>query len=172
MKNRHVQINKRKKRKTQVWLSGRLHIEGRLNEGQRLQRKHKDENKAQQNKGNNRERRHGICKPNVRRIQVRATSLWLVHKGERTSTSPLTLGYPLLAMTSLSAVLYCTRHCFYFYAGMYGGTFCSCNPTPSRFRTYVVVVCTYVCCIRFKVHINEDLNVMTSIFSSALTRGC
>ena len=30
--------------------TGRLHIEGRLNEGQLLQRKHKDENEAKQNK--------------------------------------------------------------------------------------------------------------------------
>ena len=41
-----------------MWLSGRLHIEGRLNEGPRLQRNHKDENEAEQNKGNTRERRH------------------------------------------------------------------------------------------------------------------
>ena len=33
----------------------------------------KDENEAKQNKGNTRERRHGIGKPNARRIQVRAT---------------------------------------------------------------------------------------------------
>ena len=32
--------------------SQRLHIEGRLNEGPRLQRKHKDENEAKQNKRN------------------------------------------------------------------------------------------------------------------------
>ena len=31
------------KRNTCVWLSGRLHIKGRLNEGPRLQRKHKDD---------------------------------------------------------------------------------------------------------------------------------
>ena len=59
-----------KKNKHHVRLSGRLHIEGRLNEGPRLQRKHKDENEAKQNKRNTRERRHGICKPNARRIQV------------------------------------------------------------------------------------------------------
>ena len=37
-----------------VWLSGCLHVEGRLNEGPRLQRKHKDEkrSKAKQNKIN------------------------------------------------------------------------------------------------------------------------
>ena len=34
----------------------------------RIQRKHKDENEAKQNKRNTRERRHGICKPNVWRI--------------------------------------------------------------------------------------------------------
>ena len=56
-----------------MWLSGRLHIKGRLNEGPRLQRKHKDENEAKQNKRNTRERRHDICKPNARRVQVRAT---------------------------------------------------------------------------------------------------
>ena len=61
-----------KKKKKHVWLSGRLHIEGRLNEGPRLQRKHKDENEAKQNKRNTRERRHDIfCKPNARRAQVR-----------------------------------------------------------------------------------------------------
>ena len=49
------------------------HIEGRLNEGLRLQRKHKDENEAKQNRRNTRERCHDICKPNTRRIQVRAT---------------------------------------------------------------------------------------------------
>ena len=35
-----------KGKKKHVWLSGRLHIEGRLNEGPRLQRKHKYENEA------------------------------------------------------------------------------------------------------------------------------
>ena len=35
-------------------------------------------------------------KPNARRIQVRATCVAIVNKGERTSTSPLALGYPLL----------------------------------------------------------------------------
>ena len=49
------------------------HIEGRLNEGPQLQPKHKDENETKQNKGNTRERRHGIFKPNARRIQVHAT---------------------------------------------------------------------------------------------------
>ena len=39
-----------------MWLAGRLHIEGRLNEGPRLQWKHEDENEARQNKRNTRER--------------------------------------------------------------------------------------------------------------------
>ena len=47
--------------------------EGRLNEGPRLQRKHKDKNEAKRNKRNTRERRHDICKPNARTAQVRAT---------------------------------------------------------------------------------------------------
>ena len=73
-KKQHLQINKRKKeRKKHVWLSGRMHIEGQLNEGPRLQRKYEDENEAKQNKRNTRERRHDICKPTARRIQVRTT---------------------------------------------------------------------------------------------------
>ena len=57
-KKRHrLQIKKeeKRKRKKHVWLSGRLHIERRLNEGPRLQRKHRDENEAKQNKLNARE---------------------------------------------------------------------------------------------------------------------
>ena len=40
------------KKQKYVWLSGRLHIEGRLNEGPRLQREHKDgkRSKAKQSK--------------------------------------------------------------------------------------------------------------------------
>ena len=53
-KKRHVQTNKRKNRKKHVWLSGRLHIEGLLNEGPGLQRKYKDEKEAKQNKRNSR----------------------------------------------------------------------------------------------------------------------
>ena len=34
-----------------MWLSGRLRIEGRLNEGSRLQRTHEDENEAEQGLG-------------------------------------------------------------------------------------------------------------------------
>ena len=54
---RHLQIDKSEKK---MWLSGRLHIEGLLNEGPRLQRKHKDENEAKHNKDNTKEKRHGI----------------------------------------------------------------------------------------------------------------
>ena len=84
-----------KGKKKHMWLSGRLHIEGRMNEGPRLQRKHEDENEAKQNKCNTRERRNGICKPNARE-DTSSRHLWLVNKGERTSTSPLALGYPPL----------------------------------------------------------------------------
>ena len=49
-KKRHLPINKRKKRRKKVWLPRRLHIEGRLNEEPRLQRKHRDEHEAKQNK--------------------------------------------------------------------------------------------------------------------------
>ena len=50
----YVQFNKYTHTHTHMWLSGRLHIEGRLNEGPRLQRKHEDEKrgKAKQNKTN------------------------------------------------------------------------------------------------------------------------
>ena len=41
---------KEEKERNTCGLSGRLHIEGRLNEGPRLQRKHKDENEANQTK--------------------------------------------------------------------------------------------------------------------------
>ena len=72
-----------------VWLSGRLHIEGRLNEGPRLQRKHKDqENEAKQNKRNTRERRHDICKPNARMIQVRATCGYSNQQGRANQDEP------------------------------------------------------------------------------------
>ena len=40
----------KKERKGHVWLSGRLYIDRRWNEGPRLQRKHKDENEAKQTK--------------------------------------------------------------------------------------------------------------------------
>ena len=73
-KKRYLQINKGKqKRKKHVWLSRRLHIEGRLRGGPRVQRKNKNKNEAKQNKLNTRERRHDICKPIARRIQVCAT---------------------------------------------------------------------------------------------------
>ena len=65
-------LKKEKKKETLVAV-GRLHIEGHLNEGLRLQRKHKHENEAKQNKGNTRERSHDISKPNARRIQVCAS---------------------------------------------------------------------------------------------------
>ena len=74
-KKRHLQINNKEKikRKKHVWLPGRLHIEGRLNKGPRLQRKHRA--KTKQNKTNviPEKKRHGICKRNARRIQVSAT---------------------------------------------------------------------------------------------------
>ena len=65
-----------------MWLSGRLHIEGRLNERPRLQRKHKYESDAKQNKRNTRERWHDICNRNTRRIRVRATCGWLTRASE------------------------------------------------------------------------------------------
>ena len=52
-KKRHLKTNKRKKKKNKhVWLSGLPHIEGRLNEGPRLQRRKNVETKTKQNKTN------------------------------------------------------------------------------------------------------------------------
>ena len=65
-------------------------IEARLNEGPRLQRNHEDKNEAKQNKGDTRGRRHGICKPNARRIQVRATCVWSTRASEPAQVSLLT----------------------------------------------------------------------------------
>ena len=47
---------KEKRKETRVAI-GRLHIEGRVDGGPRLQRKHKDENEAKQNIRNTRKRR-------------------------------------------------------------------------------------------------------------------
>ena len=84
-KKRHVQMNnnKKQKQKHNVWLSGRTCIlKDRWDEGPRLQLKHKDKNKAKQNKSKNtKERRHDICKPNARRIQVRATRGYYSQQG-------------------------------------------------------------------------------------------
>ena len=55
-KKRHL----KKKKTKHVRLSGRPHIEGRLNKGPRLQRKHKDGNEAKRNIRNTRERRHDV----------------------------------------------------------------------------------------------------------------
>ena len=51
-KKRHLQMNKKRRKKEKrkkhvVWLSERLHIEGRLNEGPRFQQKHRDEKRSQ-----------------------------------------------------------------------------------------------------------------------------
>ena len=56
-----------------VWLSGRMPIEERLNEGPRLQLKQKYEKETKQHDRGTIEKRNNICKPNARRIQVRAS---------------------------------------------------------------------------------------------------
>ena len=98
---RHLQ----KKKKKHVWLSGRLHIEGRLNEGPRLQRKHRDENEAKQKKRNTND-----VMTSASQTPEGTSSrhlLWLVNKGERTSTSPLALGYPLLGNSGHVRAYHC-----------------------------------------------------------------
>ena len=74
---KHKKRNKNKKGCKQllgncVWLSGLLHIEERLNDGLRLHSESK-KTRTKQNRThvNTRERRHAICKPNARKIQVR-----------------------------------------------------------------------------------------------------
>ena len=102
-KKRHLQ----KKKKKHVWLSGRLHIEGRLNEEPRLQRKYKDENEAKQNKRNTRERRHDIYLQTKHPEGTSSHHLWLINKGERTSTNALALGYPLLGSSRHVRAYHC-----------------------------------------------------------------
>ena len=84
-----------------VWLSGRLHIEGRLDEGPWLQqkkhKKYEKRSKAQQNKTNATPEKDAMtCTANQRPEDTSSRHLWLVNEGERTSTSPFALGYPLL----------------------------------------------------------------------------
>ena len=74
--NNNNNNNNNKEKTTVVQKNSEKAMEGRLNEGPWLQRKHEDENEAKQNKGDTRERRHGICKPNARRIQVCAACGW------------------------------------------------------------------------------------------------
>ena len=80
-----TQKEKEEKNVSCVWLSGCcLHIEGRLNEEPRIHRKHRDKNKAKQNKRNTRERRHGIIsKPNARRIQILSRHLFVASQQGR-----------------------------------------------------------------------------------------
>ena len=96
-KKRHLQINKRKK------LSGRLHIEGRLDGGPRLQRKHKEDekrSKAKQNKTHvTTPEKDVMASANQTPGGYKfAPLVAIVNKGERTSTSPLALGYHLLVL--------------------------------------------------------------------------
>ena len=81
-----------------MWLSERLHIEGRLNEGLRLQRKHKDEKRGKTKKRNTREKKTSRHLQTKRPEDTSLRHLWLVNKGERNSTSPLALSYPLLGL--------------------------------------------------------------------------
>ena len=88
---------KQKKKKKHVWLSGRLHIGGRLNEGPRLKRKHKDEYEAKQNKRNARQRRHDI--QTKRREPARARLLWAI----LSLIPPVTFGHTTACRSSALA---------------------------------------------------------------------
>ena len=73
-----------------VWLPERLHIEGRLNKRLWLQRKHKDESEA-----NVTPQKDAMASANQTPGGHKFAPLVAVNKGERTSTNPLALGYPL-----------------------------------------------------------------------------
>ena len=105
-KKRHLQINKREKKKKHVWLPGRLHVEEQLNEGPRLQWKHKNEkwSKAKQRWCQRKTSWHLQTK---RLEDTSSRHLWLVNKGERTSTSPLALGYPLIGPSRQVRAYHC-----------------------------------------------------------------
>ena len=81
-------------------VTGAPAFEGRLNEGLRLQRKHRDKNEAKQSKTKQNERntreKTSWHLQTERPEDTSSRHLGLVNKGERTSTSPFTLGYPLL----------------------------------------------------------------------------
>ena len=84
-----------------------MHIEERLNEGPRLQCKHKDENeiKQKQNRCNTREIKHDICKPNAWSIHVCTTCRLSIMENEPARTRllwtilslvlPVTFGYTI-----------------------------------------------------------------------------
>ena len=87
-----------------LWLLGRMHIE----EGRTVGRKaaasmkaKKNENETKQNKRNTRERQQHDIRPE----DTGSHHTWLINYGERNSTSPLALGYPLLGPFGRSGIL-------------------------------------------------------------------
>ena len=92
-KKRHLQINKRKKeRKNYVWLSGRLHIEGRLNEGPRLDESIKT--KTKQNKTNVKPEKDAMTSANQTTGGYKFAPLVFSQQGRANQDEPACIGLP------------------------------------------------------------------------------
>ena len=100
-----------KKRKKHVWLPGRMHIS--IKERSTLERTTEASvKKAQrQERSKTKQTQHQRNTTSYLRIKrpedTSSRYLWLVNYGERTSTSPLALGYPLLGPSRHVRAYYC-----------------------------------------------------------------
>ena len=108
-KHRHLERNKNEKGRRQllnnyVWLSGRMHIEERLNEGSWFQSKQKDENETKQTQHQRKTAWH---------LQVKrpedTSSRHLINYGGQTSPNTLALGDPLLGTSCHVRAYYCRQ---------------------------------------------------------------
>ena len=98
--------------RTCVWLSGRMHIEERRAIERRAAApvKAKNENKTKRNKTNAAPEKDDMTseKKTKKRPEYRSSlHLWLVNYGERFSTRPLALGFPLLGSSRHVRAYYC-----------------------------------------------------------------
>ena len=87
---------KEKRKKHNMWLSGCLYIEGRLNEGLRLQRKHKDESK--QSKTNVTPEKTSWHLQNKRPEDTSSCHLWLVNKARASEPARARLLWAILSL--------------------------------------------------------------------------
>ena len=94
------------KRKKHVWLSGRLHIERRLNEGTRLQRKHKDEKRSKAVTNVTPEKNFMTC-ANQTPGEYKFVALVASQQGRANQHEPLALGYPLLGPSRHVRAFHC-----------------------------------------------------------------
>ena len=106
-KKRHLQRKNNKtkqKRRRQllgncVWLSERMHIEERRT----VERRATASVKTKRRKRN----KHNLRRHDIRPEDTSSRHLWLIKYGERTSTSPLALGYPLRGPSRHVRAYYC-----------------------------------------------------------------